>query len=104
MTDGPMDLTGMNHLAAARAIRELPDTADFRELRVQEEGREKGPRPSVIRALDERIGAAAALELPEAGWKEVNWRGAPLYKCKHCSFQTFTIGLAFDHARTVHST
>jgi hypothetical protein len=99
------DLREVNHLAAARAVRALPDDADLRTLRAQEERREKGARPSVLRAIDERLGSAARDELPEAQWEEVNWKrsATPLYKCRSCSFQTFTIGLAFEHARTAHT-
>ncbi|MFW6031001.1 MAG: hypothetical protein ACOC9T_00290 [Myxococcota bacterium] len=109
----PLDTWDMTHIEARRRISELPADADFQAIRDREEAREKGPRPSVVAALEERLsegeredtgpGPAPTTALDEATWTEHEWRGHTLYKCRYCpGFQTFDIGRMYQHARRKH--
>lgn len=109
-TNLPFDPWELDHLEARQRIRELPDDADFAALLEREQAREKGPRPTIVRALQGRMGGDAAeapTEAPsggldEAGWTESTWAGHRLYRCRHCPAQSFDVGEMFDHVQRAH--
>jgi hypothetical protein len=114
----PLDTWPLTHLQAQHAIAELPADSDWDAIRERERTREKGPRPSVMRALDQRDppdreaeveveavdppSAQLAGELPPESWTTHSWRGHRLHKCRHCAYETFEVGRIYAHQQRRH--
>lgn len=114
----PFDPRDVDHIEAVRTIRQLPVESDFSALLDRENDREKGPRPSVVRAIEKRMAistgipeadqteapaASVVRTLDEPGWTEEDWRGSTLFRCRFCAFQTFDVGKMYEHSLSAHA-